>query len=95
MACSGDHTLHTDKVYVALSDNLGMGRFYWRTVTGRKDYTGGANQIVRWDDFCEPEGMGNLIKVLKVAQQGSYKDPQTGDIIMNINQAIRMAAAAC
>ena len=92
IACSGDSTLHTDKVYVALHDNCGSGWFYWRTVKGRRDFTGGPNQIVRWDDFCEPEGMVNLIRVLKVAQQGSFTDPSTGDIILNINQAIRMAA---
>lgn len=94
VACSGDHTLHTDKVYVALHDNIGSGWFFWRTCGGRKDYTGGPNQIVRWDRFVAPGGLEKLISVLKVAQAGQYKDPQTGDIIQNINMAIRMAQAA-
>jgi len=69
IACSGDHTLHTDKVYVALHDNLGSGWFYWRTVTGRKDYRGGANQIVQFQDFTAPGGLEKLIGALKVATQ--------------------------
>jgi hypothetical protein len=94
IACSGDHTLHTDRIYVALHDNIGSGWFYWRTVTGRKDYTGGQNQIVRWEKFLQPGGLDKLIGLLKVAQAGAYKDLSTGDIILNVNQAIRMAANA-
>jgi hypothetical protein len=48
IACSGDHVLHTDKIYVALHDNIRLGWFYWRKCNGRKDYTGGVNQIVNW-----------------------------------------------
>jgi len=68
IACSGDHTLHTDKIYVALHDNCGTGWFYWRTCEGRKDYTGGSNQIVQWDEFVSIRGWDNLIKSLKAAQ---------------------------
>ena len=93
IACSGDHTLHTDKIYVALHDNIGSGWFYWRTCKGRKDYTGGTNQIVYWNPtFMSEEGWKKLIQVLKVAQAGQWKDPSTGDIICDINQAIRLAA---
>ena len=91
IACSGDHTLHTDRVYVALHDNLGSGWFYWRTCKGRKDYSGGQNQIVRWDTL-QKHGLNSLVEVLKVAQAGQYKDPSTGDIILDINLAIRMAS---
>lgn len=68
IATPGDHTLHTDKVYLALHDNCNSGWFYWRTVEGRKDYTGGANQIVSWTEFAAPGGFEKLVKVLKVAQ---------------------------
>ena len=47
-ACSGDHTLHANWFYLALHDNIGSGWFYFRTCKGRKDYTGGHNQIVNW-----------------------------------------------
>lgn len=64
IACSGDHTLHTDKVYLALHDNLGIGWFYWRTCKGRKDYTGGANQVVTWDSL-KKNGLTKLIEDLR------------------------------
>lgn len=93
IACSGDHTLHTDRIYVALHDNIGSGWFYWRTCKGRKDYTGGQNQIVGWTKLTA-HGLEPLTNVLKVAQAGQWKDPETGDIVCNINMAIRMAAQA-
>jgi hypothetical protein len=64
IACSGDHTLHTDKIYVALHDNCGSGWFYWRTCQGRKDYTGGPNQIVNWTTLTA-HGLEPLARTLK------------------------------
>lgn len=92
IAISGDHILHTDKIYIMLDDNCGSGWFAWRTCKGRKDYTGGPNQIVHWEQFVDCDGWEKLIRVLKVAQAGQWKDPSTGDIICDINQAIRLAA---
>jgi hypothetical protein len=72
IACSGDHTLHTDKVYVALHDNIGSGWFYWRKCHGRKDYgtvMDCPNQIVYWNPtFMSEGGWNNLIETLKQAQ---------------------------
>jgi hypothetical protein len=67
IACSGDHTLHTDKVYLALHDNIGLGWFYWRTCKGRKDYTGGANQVISWQSLLN-NGLNMLIADMKKAQ---------------------------
>ena len=67
VAVSGDHTLHTDKIYLALYDNCGMGWFYWRTCKGRKDYQGGPNQIVNWSILLD-YGTDPLVTVLKKAQ---------------------------
>jgi len=67
VAIPGDHTLHTDKVYVAFHDNLKMGWFYWRKVTGRKDYTGGPNQIVNWEDLLNG-GWNRFVDTLKRVQ---------------------------
>lgn len=53
VACSGDHTLHANWFYLALHDNCGLGQFYFRTCKGRKDYCGGANQIVYWNQLIE------------------------------------------
>lgn len=90
-ACSGDHTLHTDKIYLALHDNIGLGWFYWRTCCGRKDYTGGHNQVITWNRLIDT-GLGPLIEILKVAQKGSITMPN-GDVNFHIvpylNEAMR------
>jgi hypothetical protein len=64
IACSGDHTLHGEKFYVALHDNTNSGWFYYRTCNGRQDCTGGRNIIVYWDQLinCGIEGLANAIK---------------------------------
>lgn len=63
-AVSGDHVLHTDYFYVALHDNLGSGWFYYRTCKSRKDYSGGTNRIVYWNQFIlnGVEGLAEAIK---------------------------------
>lgn len=86
-AVSGDHTLHTDKFYLALHDNLGSGWFYYRTCQGRKDYTGGPNHTYPWVRLTA-YGLSALVDVLRVCQTGQWKDPQSGDIICNVEQAI-------
>ena len=67
IAIPGDHTLHTDKVYIAFHDNCRSGWFYWRTCEGRKDYTGGTNQIVVWEDLFNG-GWEKLVQTLKQVQ---------------------------
>lgn len=68
IACSGDHVLHSDKIYLALHDNIGFGSFYYRTCKGRKDFTGGYNRNVAWRDFLEM-GIDGLVERLKNAQE--------------------------
>jgi hypothetical protein len=67
IAVSGDHRLHSDKLYVAMDDNCGFGFFYFRSCKGRKDYSGGPNQSVRWVDF-RAMGIDGLAK--KIMQKG-------------------------
>lgn len=52
-AVLGEVTLHTDRLYIQLSEtSLGPDRgFMWRTCQGRKDYTGGANQWAKWEEL--------------------------------------------
>lgn len=80
IAVSGDHTLHTDKVYLALHDNLGSGWFYYRSCNGRRDYSGGRNQIVRWESI--KNGLEPLISALRIMHEGGYTE-ETGDFNMN------------
>ena len=60
-AVMGEVTLHTDKVYVQLLDSQ-CGPIMFRTVTGRKDYSGGANH---WGDFAEVEDIEKFARNLK------------------------------
>jgi hypothetical protein len=64
IACSGDHTLHAEHVYIALHDNIGSGWFYFRSCKGRRDYSGGVNRIVYWNDFLHMglQGLASKIK---------------------------------
>lgn len=87
IAVSGDHTLHTEKIYLALHDNCGFGSFYWRTCEGRKDYTGGPNQNVTWNALLRG-GLAPLVAVLKMAQKGYVVEPN-GDENFNIVSAMR------
>jgi len=51
IAVSGEIILHSDTLYVQLSQSA-MGPawgFMWRTCKGRRDYTGGTNQWMPWD----------------------------------------------
>jgi hypothetical protein len=65
IACSGDHTLHGDNIYVALHDNIGSGWFYYRSCKGRQDYCGGQNRIVTWEKFLKI-GIGGLADEIRV-----------------------------
>ncbi len=53
IAVSGEITLHSDRLYVQLSQSpLGQNRgFLWRTCEGRKDYTGGPNRSAKWEEL--------------------------------------------
>lgn len=77
VAVSGDHTLHTSKVYLAFHDNLCSGWFYYRSCNGLRDYSGGSNQIVHWNKL---RNIQQLIDALKIMQNG-YKDPSSGDLV--------------
>jgi hypothetical protein len=92
IACSGDHTLHTERAYLDLSDNTGSGWFFYRTCKGRKDYGGGQNQIVTWERFIAPGGIEKLIAALKIIQAGGYKE-EDGDFNMSPAAILRVTTA--
>jgi hypothetical protein len=51
IAVSGDAVYHSDSIYISIgSTDLGI---LVRTVTSRKDYTGGCNQWFSWAQFAE------------------------------------------
>lgn len=57
IACSGDRTLHTDKVYVSFNLDC-MNAVLVRTCKGRKDYTGGRNQWFSFERLAETGAQG-------------------------------------
>jgi hypothetical protein len=58
IAVSGEVTLHTDDIYVQLSDSL-IGRagvqVLYRTCNGRADYCGGQNRYTYLKDLAKPD----------------------------------------
>ena len=62
-AVSGDYTLHTDWFYLALTDNLNMGWFYYRQCEGRKDYCGKINRQFYWDSLIK-DGVKGLVNAI-------------------------------
>jgi hypothetical protein len=62
IAVSGEATLHADKVYIQVSD-IDLGILY-RTVRGRKDYSGGFNHWYSWSAL-EANGARGLIDAVK------------------------------
>jgi hypothetical protein len=67
IAVDGDHTLHTERFYLALDDNCKMGWFYWRTCQGMNDFAGGPNQIVHWP-YLSAYGLDRLAETLRRVQ---------------------------
>lgn len=64
MAVSGEATLHADKVYVQIMDgDLGI---LYRTVKGRKDYSGGCNHWYSWRalDANGARGLTDAVKAI-------------------------------
>jgi hypothetical protein len=59
IAVSGEITLHSDTLYVQFYQSSvgGPCRFLWRTVKGRKDYTGGQNQWGSYEELANLERM--------------------------------------
>lgn len=53
IAVSGEVTLHTDRHYIQFSQSSGIleSGFLVRSCKGRKDYTGGRNHFVKWEDL--------------------------------------------
>lgn len=69
IACSGDHTLHTDNIYVHF--NLDVCNWVLvRTCKSRKDYTGGVNRQYPFEKL-ENEGAEGLAKFIQKIQAES------------------------
>jgi hypothetical protein len=63
IAVSGEVTLHTDRHYVQFSQFYGSPGtgFLVRSCKGRKDYTGGQNHYVKWENLRDMRGVSEFI----------------------------------
>ncbi len=65
IAVSGDIILHTEHLYVNMSQcGLGMG-FMYRSCKGIKDYTGGTNHWMQWEKLLDVDYVVDAFKNVK------------------------------
>jgi len=64
IAVSGEVTLHSDTLYVQLSQTaLGPNYgFMWRTCRGRRDFTGGPNQWAKWEELLDVDALARKMQ---------------------------------
>lgn len=60
IAVSGEVTLHTDTHYVQFSQS-GVGGFLVRSCKGRKDYVGGCNHWVKWENLRDLDKVAEFV----------------------------------
>lgn len=68
IAVSGEVTLHSDHLYIQLSEHCGGERgihMLYRTCKGRKDYCGGQNNSVAMRKFAEEDAQYNFQKTMQ------------------------------
>lgn len=51
VAVSGEVTLHGENIYIQFSQSPFAKGFMYRTCKGRKDYHGGPNKWMKWEDL--------------------------------------------
>jgi hypothetical protein len=53
-AVSGEVILHGDDLYICLLKSVcGVERLYFRSCNGKKDFVGGQNQWMRWEELLD------------------------------------------
>ena len=57
IAGSGEVTLHTDTLYVQFGQGSFHDRFMFRSCRGRRDYRGGRNQWMNWEELADPAAL--------------------------------------
>jgi hypothetical protein len=62
IAVSGEITLHGVNIYIQFSQSPFTKGFMYRTCKGRKDYTGGPNKWIQWNELKD---FDNVIRKLK------------------------------
>ena len=52
-AVAGEVTLHSDNIYIQFCEPMNGLEVLYRSCNGRKDYSGGRNNWMRYDDLCD------------------------------------------
>jgi hypothetical protein len=81
VAVSGEVTLHTDNIYIQLSDYFGQPgiSMMYRSCTSQKDYTGGRNHTVKLADLGDEDTQYRILKDMRslIDTEMSRKKQQT------------------
>jgi hypothetical protein len=62
IAVSGEVTLHGEGLYVDFGQSSIGPMFMYRSCKGRKDYTGGVNRWLNWEDLRDMDNVARLLK---------------------------------
>lgn len=69
IAVGGNVSLHTDSLYLDFGTSM-RGAFMYRTCTGRKDYSGGANRWWSYEQFADrPEAFLGVLEIMLAKQE--------------------------
>lgn len=69
IACSGEVTLHSDTIYIQFSQSIPANGFMYRSCKGRKDFSGGRNCWMRWEELTN---MPKAIQQFKAVMQPMF-----------------------
>lgn len=64
IACLGEVILHTNNLYVQLGGSFCREDFMYRTCKGQKDYTGGTNRYMRYEELYDMNKVASIFSAL-------------------------------
>jgi hypothetical protein len=63
VAVSGEVTLHTDTLYLQISQSMGKATVLFRSCNGRKDYSGGQNRYANVESLLDESTLSTFLKI--------------------------------
>jgi hypothetical protein len=64
VAVSGEVTLHTNSLYLQISQSMGKANVLYRSCNGQKDYSGGSNNYLDINTILDETGISKLQRVM-------------------------------
>lgn len=65
IAVSGEVTLHTESLYIQISQSMGQANVLFRSCNGIKDYSGGQNRYVKIESLLDDNTVSTFLKIQK------------------------------